>query len=106
MAFYKKQRADELASKTPQKATDSTRNSAEIDPNSPSDRRPTRAIQLPTRYKEALVLDDVEYTEAFLTAKESESLELASKLRSTGALRSPNGPFVDSRKLEIEGLLS
>ncbi|KAL3420591.1 hypothetical protein PVAG01_07036 [Phlyctema vagabunda] len=40
-----------------------------------------------------------------VTAKEQENLELATKLRAEGVIRSAKGPFIESRQKEIDGLL-
>lgn len=54
--------------------------------------RPRRERRLPERY-------------TLITTKERANLDLASKLREEKVITGPNGPFVDSRKQEVNGLL-
>lgn len=56
-------------------------------------RNPRRQQRLPARY-------------ANITAKELSNIELSNKLRAEGIIRAPNGPFIDSRKKEITGLIN
>ena len=76
-------------------------------PNSKSAEPPTRPIrnrQLPVRYREVDQANELQ-EESYLTTKEDENIKLAIKLRAEGVIRSVNGPFVHSRKKELDGLI-
>ena len=63
------------------------------EPVEPVERRnPQRKQRLPARFVN-------------ITAKEQSNLELATRLRAEGMIRSANGPFIDSRKKEIDDLI-
>ena len=77
-------------------------------------RRPQRARRLPSRYQHPVDVAsgsndqftfEVQY-EHLITKKEESSHELAKKLRSEGLMRYKEGPFVEARRNEIQGLIA